>query len=68
MKKAIVRCFGVVQKQKGAADAMIEAVNSLLCTKSDITAQALAYSLSVNIVKIFLCHLSNYCRNGISMR
>jgi hypothetical protein len=43
-------------------------IDILLRAKSDITAQALAYSLPVNIVKIFLCHLSNCCRNGISMR
>ena len=43
-------------------------VNSLLHAKSDMTAQALAYSLSGNSVKIFLCHLSHWCRDGISMR
>jgi len=32
-------------------------VNSLLHAESDITAHALAYSLSVDIVNIFLCHL-----------
>ena len=43
-------------------------VYSLLHAESDITAQALAYSLSGNIVKVFLCHLSNYCQNGSSKR
>jgi len=32
-------------------------VNSLLCAESDITARSLAYSLSADIVNIFLCFL-----------
>src|SRR6267378_7276030 len=36
-------------------------VNKLRRAESDMTARALAYSLSVDIVNIFLCHLSHFC-------
>ena len=42
-------------------------VNSLLRAESDMTAQAQAYSLSVDVVKRFFCYLLNCCRNEMSL-
>ena len=42
-------------------------VNSLLRAESDMTAQGLAYFLSVDIVKIFLCHLLECVSDKISI-